>query len=383
MNPLPAKLVVCIGEILQGKRDCIELAVTCLLARGHLLIEDQPGVGKTLLARSLANALSLPFQRVQCTADLLPADIVGGQVYNPRSGEITFRQGPVFTSILLADELNRTPPRTQSALLECMAEGSVTVDRTTHSLPEPFFVVATQNPMSSAGTYTLPDNQLDRFLLRVRIGYPDPELEARIIALEDGHRIASEVAAIASAEDLLACQLQVDGIHCDTELREFIVELAGMTRNHPDLRLGVSTRGAQALHRACRARALLLGRDYVIPEDLRVLLLPAWAHRVQTRAGTDADAVLLEMLANTAVPVERDHGIRSLPDRADATRTDPLRDRRRQRARVLAKRGRQPASRRSAHPCPVDRGLRLHVTRTRGHRGEGAFPPGRDGHPVP
>jgi MoxR-like ATPase len=302
MNPLPAKLVVCIGEILQGKRDCIELAVTCLLARGHLLIEDQPGVGKTLLARSLANALSLPFQRVQCTADLLPADIVGGQVYNPRSGEITFRQGPVFTSILLADELNRTPPRTQSALLECMAEGSVTVDRTTHSLPEPFFVVATQNPMSSAGTYTLPDNQLDRFLLRVRIGYPDPELEARIIALEDGHRIASEVAAIASAEDLLACQLQVDGIHCDTELREFIVELAGMTRNHPDLRLGVSTRGAQALHRACRARALLLGRDYVIPEDLRVLLLPAWAHRVQTRAGTDAEAVLLEMLANTAVP---------------------------------------------------------------------------------
>jgi MoxR-like ATPase len=172
MSRLSSQLAATVGQVLQGKDDAIELAIITLFAGGHLLIEDHPGVGKTLLARSLARALDVPFQRVQCTADLLPADVVGGQVYNPRTGELTFREGPVFTSVLLADELNRTPPRTQSALLECMAEGSVTVDRRTYTLPEPFFVVATQNPLTAAGTYPLPENQLDRFLLRIRLGYP-------------------------------------------------------------------------------------------------------------------------------------------------------------------------------------------------------------------
>jgi MoxR-like ATPase len=302
MSELAQKLVATVSESLRGKGDAIELALVTLFAGGHLLIEDHPGVGKTLLARSLARALDLPFQRVQCTADLLPADLVGGQVYNPRTGELTFRPGPVFTAVLLADELNRTPPRTQSALLECMAERSVTVDRQTHTLPEPFFVVATQNPLTAAGTYPLPENQLDRFLLRIRIGYPDPEHEIDIVAREDGHRLAAEVRPIASRQDLLAAQAQVDAVRCDRELTAFVVELAARTRAHADALTGISTRGAQALHRACRARAFVHGRDYVVPDDVRVLLLPAFGHRLQLRGGADAETVLQEILAATPIP---------------------------------------------------------------------------------
>ncbi|MGE3171398.1 MAG: AAA family ATPase [Planctomycetota bacterium] len=302
MSELAAKLSSTVAKVLRGKDEAIELAVTALLAGGHLLIEDHPGVGKTLLARSLARALDLPFQRVQCTADLLPADIVGGQVYNPRTGELSFRQGPVFTSVLLADELNRTPPRTQSALLECMAERSVTVDRVTHALPDPFFVVATQNPMTSAGTYPLPENQLDRFLLRLTLGHPDAEHEIDVVAAEDGHRLAADVQPVATRDDLLAERRRIDGVRCDRELAAFVVELANRTRHSGDLLSGVSTRGAQALHRACRARAHVLGRDYVVPDDVRALLVPAWGHRLQLRGGADAEAVLHEVLATTALP---------------------------------------------------------------------------------
>jgi len=302
MSELARKLSTTVGQVLRGKDDAIELAIVTLFAGGHLLIEDNPGVGKTLLARSLAKALDLPFQRVQCTDDLLPADIVGGQVYNPRSGELTFRPGPVFTSVLLADELNRTPPRTQSALLECMAERSVTVDRHTHALPEPFFVVATQNPISAAGTYPLPENQLDRFLLRIRLGYPEPEHEIDVVAQEDGHRLAADVRAVATRDDLLATRRQVDAVRCDRELAAFVVELANRTRQHGDLLLGVSTRGAQALHRACRARALVHGRDYVVPDDVRALLVPAFGHRMHLRGGADVEAVLHEILATTPLP---------------------------------------------------------------------------------
>ncbi len=302
MSELARKLSTTVGKVLQGKDDAVELAIVTMLAGGHLLIEDHPGVGKTLLARSLAKALDLPFQRVQCTADLLPADIVGGQIYNPRSGELTFRPGPVFTSVLLADELNRTPPRTQSALLECMAERSVTVDRQTHALPEAFFVIATQNPMSAAGTYPLPENQLDRFLLRIRLGYPDPEHEIDVVAAEDGHRRAAEVPVVASHADLLAARRQVEAVRCDRELTAFIVELANRTRTCGDLLLGVSTRGAQALHRACRSRAFVHGRDYVVPDDVRALLTPTWGHRLQLRGGADAEATLHSILATTNLP---------------------------------------------------------------------------------
>ena len=302
MTPLASLLLDAIGQSLRGKEETIELALIALFAGGHVLIEDQPGVGKTLLAKALARSLDLPFQRIQCTADLLPSDIVGAQVYQPKTGELTFRQGPVFTSVLLADELNRTPPRTQSALLECMAERRVTADRTTHLLPDPFFVIATQNPLTAAGTYPLPENQLDRFLLCLRIGYLDPEHEIEVVAREDGHRLAEDLRPVASRDDLLRARAAVDGVRCDRELVAFMVTLAARTRSSSEAVQGVSTRGAQALHRACRARAYVHGRDYVVPDDVRALLLPTWSHRLTTRSGAHADAMLHEVLAETSLP---------------------------------------------------------------------------------
>ncbi len=302
MSPLAETLLTAVGQTLRGKEDAIELAIVALLAGGHLLIEDNPGVGKTLLAKSLARALDLPFQRVQCTADLLPSDITGAQMWHPRTGELTFRPGPVFTSVLLADELNRTPPRTQSALLECMAERRVTIDRETHSLPDPFFVIATQNPLTAAGTYPLPENQLDRFLLGIRLGYLDAEQEIEVVAREDGHRLADELRPVATRDQLLAARAAVQNVRCARELVAFVVDLAQQTRSMPDVALGVSTRGAQALHRACRARAFVHGRDYVVPDDVRALLVSAWAHRITCRSGGDPTTVLHGILAETALP---------------------------------------------------------------------------------
>jgi len=302
MSELAHRLLDTIGQSLRGKPDAVELALVALFAGGHLLIEDHPGVGKTLLARSMAKALDLPFQRIQCTADLLPTDIVGAQVYHPRTGELTFRPGPVFTSVLLADELNRTPPRTQSALLECMAERRVTIDRESHALPDPFFVVATQNPLTAAGTYPLPENQLDRFLLSLRLGYLDPEHEIDVVAREDGHRLADDLRPVAGRDELLRARAAVDAVRCDREIAAFMVELANRTRTNPEALLGVSTRGAQALHRPCRARAFVQGRDFVVPDDVRALLVPAWSHRMTTRAGNDAEGLLHQVLAATPMP---------------------------------------------------------------------------------
>lgn len=302
MSPLAQKLVTAVSRSVHGKEDAVELAVITMLAGGHLLIEDLPGVGKTLLARSLAQALDLPFQRVQCTADLLPSDLIGAQIYHPRTGELSFRKGPVFTSVLMADELNRTPPRTQSALLECMAEGSVTIDRETHALPNPFFVVATQNPLSTAGTYLLPDNQLDRFLLRIEIGHLSPEFEIDVVAREDGHRLSANLSPVATLEDLRAARASIDEVRCDRELVAFVVELANRTRTSPEIAQGVSTRGAQALHRACRARAFVHDRNFVVPDDVRALLVPSWAHRLTPRSGNQAEALLHEILAETPLP---------------------------------------------------------------------------------
>lgn len=302
MNSLARQLIDAVGRTVHGKDDAIELAVISMLAGGHLLVEDLPGVGKTLLARSLAQALDLPFQRIQCTADLLPSDLIGAQIYHPRTGELTFRKGPVFTSVLMADELNRTPPRTQSALLECMAERRVTVDRESHDLPDPFFVIATQNPLSAAGTYLLPDNQLDRFLLRIELGHLDPEVEVEVVIREDGHKIADQLEPVASADDLMAARAAIDAVRCDRELVTFVVELANRTRTATDVVQGVSTRGAQALHRACRARAFVHGRDYVVPDDIRALLVAAWAHRVTARAGANAGALLGDLLASMRLP---------------------------------------------------------------------------------
>jgi MoxR-like ATPase len=302
MTNLAHRLIETVGQTVRGKDDAIELAVVTLLAGGHLLVEDLPGVGKTLLAKSLAQSLDLPFQRVQCTADLLPSDLIGAQIYHPRTGELTFRQGPVFTSVLMADELNRTPPRTQSALLECMAERRVTVDRESFELPDPFFVIATQNPLNTAGTYMLPDNQLDRFLLRIELGHLDPEVEVDVVSREDGHRLADGIRPVASGDDVLAARAAIDAVRCDPELVTFLVQLANRTRTSSDVAQGVSTRGAQALHRACRARAYVHDRDYVVPDDIRALLVPAWAHRLTPRAGADCEALLHEVLAETPLP---------------------------------------------------------------------------------
>jgi MoxR-like ATPase len=302
MSDLATKLHSAIAGVVRGKDDTIELALVALFAGGHLLIEDIPGVGKTLLARTLARALDLPFQRIQCTADLLPTDITGAQIYHPRTGELDFRPGPIFTSVLLADELNRAPPRTQSALLESMAERSVTVDRLTHVLPDPFFVVATQNPLTATGTYPLPESQLDRFLLRVHLGYLDRETEIDVVGRDDGHRSSQNVEPVATRDELLRVCAAIDTVRCDRELVAFIVELANRTRTTGDTVLGVSTRGAQALHRACRARALVKNRDYVVPDDVRALLVPAFAHRMTLRSGSDPAALLHEILATTTIP---------------------------------------------------------------------------------
>jgi MoxR-like ATPase len=208
----------------------------------------------------------------------------------------------VFTSVLMADELNRTPPRTQSALLECMSERRVTVDRTTFDLPEPFFVVATQNPLTAAGTYPLPENQLDRFLMRIRLGYPDARHEVDVLALEDGHRAANAVRAVVGRDELLATRAEVDKVTLQRELAAFVVDLANRTRTAGDVLLGVSTRGAQAMHRACRARAVVHGRDYAVPDDVRALLLPVWSHRLTMRSGSQAETLLQEVLAQAPMP---------------------------------------------------------------------------------
>jgi MoxR-like ATPase len=293
---LAQRLQQSVGAALLGKTGAVDLAITTLFAGGHLLIEDRPGVGKTLLARALARALDLPFQRLQCTADLLPSDVLGGMVYHPGTGELTFRPGPVFTSVLVADELNRTPPRTQSALLECMQERRVTIERRTMPLPDPFFVIATQNPLAVAGTYPLPENQLDRFLMRIRIGYPEPEDERQAVAREDGFEGLDAAPPVATAAELRTAREAVRAVRVAPELVAHVVELAHRTRTHPHVRTGVSTRGAQALHRACRARAVVHGRDYVVPDDVQQLAVPVFAHRLGARGDGAAETILRELL---------------------------------------------------------------------------------------
>jgi MoxR-like ATPase len=297
--------------VIRGKDDVIELSVVALLARGHLLVEDVPGVGKTTLAHTLARSINCGFNRIQFTSDLLPSDVVGISVYNQSNGDFEFKPGPVFTNVLLADEINRTTPKTQSALLEAMNEEQVTVDNRTHPLPQPFMVIATQNPIEHHGTYPLPESQLDRFLMRIRVGYPGQESEKEIVRGLFGGRKVDAVQPVISGDDVLALQKQVKQVGVEDSLVNYIVAIVEKTRNSEFLSLGVSPRGSMALYSAAQARALLHGRAYATPDDLKQLVIPVFSHRVVVsnryastlRKSFQADQILKDLLETIPVPL--------------------------------------------------------------------------------
>lgn len=310
-SPIVQKLRVAVEHALEGKPEVVELSLVTLLARGHLLIEDVPGVGKTTLARALAHAVGGEMRRVQFTSDLLPSDVLGVSVYDQRTGEFNFRQGPVFANVLLADEINRASPRTQSALLEAMNEGQVSADGITTPLPEPFFVVATQNPQDFAGTFPLPESQLDRFMMRIRIGYPPPHVEMGLV-LKGGDRDRSRaVPQVIDPAQLVALQREVDRIELDSSLATYLQALLTSTRSTPILSLGASPRAGMNLARAARSRAVLHGRSYCIADDIHDLAVPVLAHRVRLAAHAEGympsreecEAAVRDIVARVPVPL--------------------------------------------------------------------------------
>lgn len=266
-----------------GNAQAIDRLLICLLARGHVLIEDVPGVGKTVLATALARSVDCSFSRVQLTPDMLPADVLGVSVYDASTGQFQFKKGPIFANILLADEINRTTPRTQSALLESMQEATVSIDGRIMTLDQPFMVVATQNPFEFEGTYLLPENQLDRFLMRISLGYPSPEAEAQVLNQRPSESSLTSLRTVTSKDQVIALQALTDAVRIDAEIIDYIVRFAGATRDHPDLRIGLSPRGTLALAQAARARAVLHARDYCIPEDVLESIEPVCGHRVVSR----------------------------------------------------------------------------------------------------
>ncbi len=309
MSAAMRKLEDNLSRALVGKPDVVRLAVVALLARGHLLIEDVPGVGKTTLAAALARSIGAGFQRIQFTSDMLPSDVLGVSVWEPQRGEFVFKPGPLFTNIVLADEINRTTPKTQSSLLEAMNEAQVSLDHTTHPLPRPFMVLATQNPREYEGTYPLPESQLDRFLLRIRIGYPGATDEKTILreAASPGLALLEPVLAVS---EVLALQEAADRVRADESVLDYVLAIVAATRASHLLALGVSPRGSLALLRAARAHALADGRDYLVPDDVKALAVPALAHRVIVKAGlgapgatgTAAESVIRGILQDVRVP---------------------------------------------------------------------------------
>lgn len=277
-----------------GKEQQIRLALACLLARGHLLIEDVPGMGKTTLAHTLAKVLGLSYRRVQFTSDLLPADIIGVSVFDRKQSVFEFHPGPLFTQLVLADEINRTTPKTQSALLEAMSEGQVSVDGETHALPNPFFVIATQNPSTQYGTFPLPESQLDRFLMRIELGYPDPESERRLLSGQSPRKRLVELKALISAEELAAIQRDVEGVQVSDALVDYVQRLVQFTRESSDLEHGVSPRGAMALLQGGRAWALMDGRHYVIPEDVQAVFAATVSHRLHNYSSGESVMALVQ-----------------------------------------------------------------------------------------
>jgi MoxR-like ATPase len=298
-------------KVIRGKDDIVHLAVVSLLARGHLLIEGVPGVGKTTLGQAIARALECSFQRVQFTSDMLPSDVLGISIYSASEREFEFKRGPVFTNVLLADEINRTTPKTQSALLEAMNENQVTVDAHSYALPQPFLVIATQNPVEHHGTYPLPESQLDRFLIRARMGYPDASAESEILRSEAGTTKLESMQPVLTGADVLEMQQAVTKIRVDESLVQYALGIVRKTRDSEHLSLGVSPRGSQMLYRAAQAMAFLQGRSFCTPDDFKPLVVPVFAHRVAVnglyastlKKSEQAEQVIREIVESTPVPL--------------------------------------------------------------------------------
>jgi len=298
-----------VSRVIVGRSDVIDMALVAMLCDGHVLIEDVPGIGKTMLAKCLARSVGCSFKRIQFTPDLMPSDITGINFYNQKSGEFEFRAGPIIANIVLADEINRATPRTQSALLEAMEEHQLTVDGVTQKLPAPFLVFATQNPIELEGTFPLPEAQLDRFLLRVRMGYPDAREEDAILLRFEAANPLDALEAVVDGADLVRLGATLPSVHCEDSVREYIVRVTQATRAHSAVELGASPRASLALFRAARAHAAVRGRDYVMPDDVKALAVPVLAHRItlnsQSRLrGRDAESLVRELIDELPVPVE-------------------------------------------------------------------------------
>lgn len=299
-----------VEQVIIGKHDEIELAFIALLSRGHMLIEDVPGVGKTMLAKSLAQSLGCTFKRIQFTPDLLPSDVTGVSIYNQKSGEFEYRPGPITANVVLADEINRATPKTQSALLESMEERQVTVDGNTYPLPEPFLVMATQNPIEYEGTFPLPEAQLDRFLIRLSLGYPDKQNEVHILESQHVRHPLEDLKQVVSVDELLEAQQAVRGVYVDTLISEYIVNIANISRQDADVYLGASPRGSLGLYRAAQARAAIQRRDFVLPDDIKALASAVLSHRIIVNAAARMRQVspmdvMMEILARVPVPGSR------------------------------------------------------------------------------
>lgn len=308
MNEVINRIRENVESAVLGKSETVRLSVVALLAGGHVLLEDAPGLGKTSLARALSKTLGCDFNRLQFTPDLLPSDILGANVYRPDSGEFEFRPGPVFTNVLLADEINRTTPRSQSALLEVMSEQQVSIEGQTRQLDAPFLVIATQNPFEFEGTYPLPENQLDRFMVCLELGYPDRDTEREVFRRHRSGEPTDTLEAVTTADEVIKLQQAVGDIRVDDSISDYMLDIVEATRNHPELSLGVSTRGALTLYKAVQAMALAEGRDYAIPDDVKELVIPVLAHRIVCRGAlrdghrARASQILQSILDGLKVP---------------------------------------------------------------------------------